>query len=707
MKKLRKSSRKHTSLQYLIAGGCLLGTAATAQESAQNEPVIQENQKTEADYRNWFEISAGSAFIDGDNAAFKRRHGLPDKPFGGVEEFHYEQDVGRQGLLQVDGRGIFGNEDYAFKISLDHPEIGYFRAGYREFRTYYDLSGGYLPFNDQWFQPSNTELHVDRSEAWIEAGLTLPNLPILGFRYTYLNREGRKNSTIWGDTNLTGGRGARAIVPSYWDLDEDRHIFELSAQHAIGETTFGSAVRYELADQDNSKNLLRRPGEAAERYVTQREDMDVDLFHVRAFQETWFTEEVLFTTGYSYTTMDTDIGGSRIYGADYEPVYDPLFARRQQRDEGFLNLSGGAQLKQHVGNINFMLMPWENVTIVPAVRIESQEQDGIAHFTETNVEGAALTSTTHDLINTRDRGILDVSESLEVRYTGLTNWVLYVRGEWLQGEGDLTEREMELDGTVDLFRETDSTRFTQKYVTGANWYPHRRVSLAGQYYYKTRANDYDHIADSTSNDPTSGNRYPAYIRDQDFQTHDVNFRVTLRPVQNVTLVSRYDFQLSTIDNRMDNLAMVEGAESTAHIFSQSITWVPWHRLYLQGSVNYVVDETETPAVWQVPGTNLVQTAENSYWNVTAGAGLVLTPKTDLHTQYYYYRADNYEDNSFYSVPYGAGAKEHSVTATLVHRFSAWMQGTLKYGFFTGDDETSGGHNDYTAHLAYTSLRFRF
>ena len=700
-------SQQRRSLCWFIAGGCLLGIAASAQETAQGEPVIQD-QKTEADYRNWFEISAGSAFTHGHNASFKERHGLPDKPFGGVEEFHYEQDVGRQGLLQIDGRGIYGNEDYALSISLDHPDWGYFRTGYREFRTYYDLSGGYLPFSDTWFPVDDNELHVDRSEFWVEAGLTLPDKPIIGFRYSYQNRDGRKDSTIWGDTNLTGGRGARAIVPSYWDLDENRHIFELYARHTLGETTFGGAVRYELADQDNSKNLHRRPGEPADRYITQREEVDTDLFHARAFQETWLRENILFTTGYSYTTLDTDIGGSRIYGADYEAIYDPLFGRRQQRDEGFLNLTGGAQMKQHVGNINFMLMPWEDWTIVPAVRIESQEQEGIARFDETNVgAGPAFAPIIDPLINTRDRGILDVSESLEARYTGFTNWVLYARGEWLQGEGDLTEREMELDGTVDLFRETDSTRFTQKYVAGANWYPHRRLSLAGQYYYKTRSNDYDHPEDDTANDPGSGNRYPAFIRDQDFETHDVNFRVTLRPIQNVTLVSRYDFQISTIDNRMDNLAMVQGAESTAHIFSESITWVPWHRLYLNGSINYVMDETETPAVGIVPDTELVQTSENDYWNLTAGAGLVLTEKTDLHTQYYYYRADNYDDNSFDSVPYGAGAEEHGVTATLLHRFSAWMQGTLKYGYFVGEHENTGGRTDYSAHLAYSSLRFRF
>jgi hypothetical protein len=38
-----------------------------------------------------------------------------------------------------------------------------------------------------------------------------------------------------------------------------------------------------------------------------------------------------------------------------------------------------------------------------------------------------------------DRGLLDVSEALELRYAGLTNWTFYARGDWLQGSGNLDE----------------------------------------------------------------------------------------------------------------------------------------------------------------------------------------------------------------------------------------------------------------------------
>jgi len=546
-----------------LTATCLCGTSVPSAQEAKPEtentpkeegtkseetPKLDETAKTEADYRNWFDVSVGGNVVKGNKAQFMERHQVPQGAYGGVSDFHYEQDVGKKGLFEIDGRGIFDNHDYSLRLNFQNPDYGYLRGGYREFRTWYNGTGGYLPVNDQMFHLDNEEFAIDRGEFWFEGGLTLPGKPILTFRYSHQFREGDKDSTIWGDTQ-SGLPDARGIVPTFLDIDEERDIFQIDAEHTLSDTRFGVGLIFESSKQDNSRNIHRKPGEAADRFVTQDEKVDTDLFNVHAFQETWFKDNILFTTGYSFTTMDTDIGGSRIYGMDYDSIYDPTYPGRQNRDEGFLNLTGGSRVDQHVANLNLMVTPWENLTIVPSLRIEHQDQSGVANFIETSV-GSDLVSTQAAITNTRERGFTDVSEGLEARYTGLTNWVLYARAEWLQGDGTLEEREAEAQTGL-VLRDTDSTRFTQKYAVGANWYPMRNLNFASQYYYKTRENEYDHNVDSTSNLPGSGDRYPAFIRSQNFTTHDVNFRVTVRPLANLTLVSRYDFQLSTINSYMD------------------------------------------------------------------------------------------------------------------------------------------------------------
>lgn len=689
-----------------------------APEAKPSEPPVEDP----GEFNNWITFGLGHYFTHGDEAQFKYRRQSRDGTFGGIEDFHYERPIDKQGLFEIDGRGIFDNSDYELKVGLKHPEKGYVRAGYREFRSWYDGSGGFSKGSNAWVSLYNEELHLDRGEAWIEAGLTLPDIPIISLRYSYQFRDGKKDSTSWGDYNLrtplAGAAITRGIAPSFWDLDEKRHIVQGDVKHTIGNTEAGLGLRYEVSDNDNSRNMRRRPLEpAADRYLTQKDGVRTDLFNAHASSETRFNDKTLFTVGYSFTTLDTDISGSRIYGPNYDAVYDPNFSRRQARDEGFFDLTGGSRLDQHVANLNLMYNPLEYLAVIPSVRIEEQSQTGVASFTETAVgAGAGLPTVEEDLSNRKSREFIDLTESLEVRYTGLKKWSLYARGEFLQGQGTLREREREApSGPVDLFRDTDLNRTIQKYVVGANWYPHRKLNLAGQYYYKLRQNDYDHNRDTAAfAPPLTNDFYPAFIRQQDFDTHDFNVRVTWRALGSLTLVSRYDYQLSTIDTQGDTdfagarLQSVESAEMISHIFSQSASWTPLARLFLQGSISYVLDSTDTPAN-NIGGAarGVVQTMRNDYWNASAMVGFVLNDATDLQTQYYYYRADNYQDNSAFGQPYGSGASEHGVTATLIHKFSRNLLGKLTYGFFTYDDETSGHHNDYTAHLVYSSLQYRF
>ena len=76
---------------------------------------------------------------------------------------------------------------------------------------------------------------------------------------------------------------------------------------------------------------------------------------------------------------------------------------------------------------------------------------------------------------------------------------------------------------------------------------------------------------------------------------DSKYRITWRPANALTLVARYDFQLSTLTTTPDYLSSEQSAEMTSHILSGNVSWTPWSRLYLQAGVNYVTDETETPA----------------------------------------------------------------------------------------------------------------
>jgi hypothetical protein len=245
----------------------------------------------------------------------------------------------------------------------------------------------------------------------------------------------------------------------------------------------------------------------------------------------------------------------------------------------------------------------------------------------------------------------------------------------------------------------------QKYGIGVKWYPLRRASVDVGGYYKNNSYDYDHDVDNTPNN--SGNAYPAFLVVQNFETFDGYTRLTFRPLANLTLVTRYEYQFSTIHTRPDSisgLSEVESAEMVSHILSQNVSWAPWSRLYLQAGFNYVLSDTKTPAA---DFTQAVLDAQNNYWTLNFNAGFVLDNKTDLNLGYSYYRADNYEDNSPFGVPYGAGAEQHGVSVSLGRWLTPKMRLTVRYGYYNYRDETFGGNYNYDAHVVSSSIQYRF
>ncbi|MGH7868112.1 MAG: hypothetical protein ACREP9_10965, partial [Candidatus Dormibacteraceae bacterium] len=421
---------------------------------------------------------------------------------------------------------------------------------------------------------------------------------------------------------------------------------------------------------------------------------------VHAFTETWIKKNLMVSSGFSYSDLDTDFSGSRIYGTDFDVGYVPA----AQNGFGYYGLTGNSHLHEYVMDLNLFSHPIKNLSIVPSLRVQQEDWDATAGGFETFADSPAV-----GFNGSADRSVLDVRERLDLTYNGITNWVFYARGELTEGDGNLNQYGGLVPvagiGIPPVQSQTDDSRFFQKYSAGARWYPLSRLTFDFGGYYKLNKYDYNNFLDSTPNN--SANRYPGYLVMQDFETYDGNLRATWRPFNKLSLISRYEYQWSTIQTTPDSISGLSEAESSqmrSHIIAEDVTWTPWSRLYLQAGLNYVLSTTKTPAS---DVTQAILNAQNNYWTLNFSSGFVLDDKTDLNLGYFYYQADNYEDNSNIGLPLGAGGHEHGVTATLVRKLSKNVRLSLKYGFYTYADETFGGNRDYTAHLVYTTLRYRF
>lgn len=701
----RMTGSSHAVLiRRLVVGTSLLTCGLQAQAADTNAVKLTPEQMFEGGekaYDNWVELSVGGVGTSGNKAQAKQRLRYDGGVFGGIEDLHMQGTVATNTTFTIDGRGLVDLNDYRLTLGLKREEKWYLRFNYENFRTWDNPTGGYYPPTGMQYSLSDDALSLDRGEISFEGGITPKGLPKVSLKYSHRYRDGAKSSTVWGPVHPEGNATVRALYPGFYDIDEKVDTVQLDVTHRIKKTDVGLGVRYEQANLNDALKTTQWAGEPVERKVSNQQDTTSDLFSVHAFTETWIKKNLFLSTGFMFANLDNDFSGGRVYGDDFDIGYVP----NSLNGLGYFDLNGGSHKQEYTLNVNLMTTLFTNLTLVPSIRAQREDWDADSSGMGT------LGNAAGPFVGSSSRELLDVRERLDLRYTGVTNWVFYGGGEWTQGEGNLHESgglsQINGIGVPPIQRETDDSRFFQKYSVGARWYPARKVTVDVGGYYKLNDYEYDHTQDSTPNDDGSLNRYPAYLVMHGFETYDGNVRLTLRPVKNVSLVTRYEYQLSTVQTTPDSLSGLDDIQSsdlTSHIIAQNVGWVPWSRLTLQVGFNYVLSETATPVS---DYTQAILTALNNYWSLNFSSGLVLDDKTDLRLGYFYYRADDYTDNAVEGVPLGAGADEHSVTATLTRRLTERLRLNLKYGFTHFTDWASGGNNDFDAHLVFASLQYRF
>jgi hypothetical protein len=699
----RNEFRKLAGTGALLIGSLLIGLPDAMAQQTTNSPAkpaddTAANSDT-SDLVNWIDIGAGGSVVTGDKAQFERQSGtLANRAMGGINALHLEQNIGKKGLISLDGRGIFDNHDYDLKLEVSHPEIGYVRAGLRQFREYYDGSGGFLPSNGAFFQLGNNELALDRGTMFFEAGLTLPDAPVFKIRYEHDFRSGAKDSTEWGTTTLTPGAAQKRITPSFYLIDEKTDSIALDATHTIKNTDFGLGVRYTWESVSDSHSTLMQPGEGANaRTMTQGEQSKDEFFNAHAFTDTKINDLFEFTSGYEYTTLHSSLAGSR---TDNPAV--PATA-----DTRFVNLAGGSDMDQYAMNLNLMFSPGENNYIVPALRVEKETLGGANTDNPLTTVGGVNTVGPQNSFQDQESK-LNIAESLDWRYVGITNWVFYARGQWEENRSRLNQASGAVAIPPSILNQI-WYQTMQKYSAGANWYPLRGLNFAASFYHEIDNNNYDNAIPAQPS-PT----YPGFIRQENFITDGTSVRGTWRVNSRLAFVSRYDFKYSTVDMQ-GGLAggvaatptqLIPIAYTTEHMFGETISLNPLARMYLEAGVNYVLDTTHTSAEAQTGG--VIQKSQNDYWTFNLLAGYSFDDKTDIQIGYTYYRSADYSDNSAIGgVPYGAGGEENMVTVTLGRQIRRNLRGTLRYGYTSYRDQLFAGNIDYQAHTILGSLQYRF
>jgi hypothetical protein len=705
-KKYRKSKSLHAGrrkpgLGWHVIGASLIVLGAQAARAGDAITPEQWYEGGTNTYKNWIELSTGALLTQGNANQATQGKQLNTGVFGGIEDLHYESQVAKKTTFTLDGRSIFDDHDYSVGLGLVREDLGFVRVHFENFRTWDSGTGGYIPAEQLSYALPGDALALDRGLITFEAGLTKPDLPQITFKYSHSYRNGDESSTLWGPVHDPSGNIYR-VYPETYAIDEKSDTFQLDLTHHYKELNYGVGVSYETGNLNDADKLTFWQGEPVQQKVTDQQGTSYDMLSAHAFAESWIKDNLFLSTGFMFANLDDTFTGSQIYGDDFDVVYSPTYPGL---DYGYIHLNGGAHEHQYVMNVNLMSLPTKTFTISPSIRVQKEDWNADASGLGT------LGTDTQDFNSNSGYDSLDVCERLDLRYTGVTNWVFNAGGQWTEGQGNLHENggltQVNGIGPIPVQFATDDSRLFQKYFASARWYPVRQASVDIGGYYKINQYNYDNTLDNTTNNLSTGNAYPGFILYQGFETLDGNIRLTLRLPKNITLVSRYEYQYSTINTRPDpvsGLSEVDSSKMYTQIIGQNVNWTPLNWLGLQAGFNYVLSTTKTPTS---DYTQAVLNSQNNYWTVNFNSTLVLDDKTDLNLGYFYYRADDGQNNIVGGVPLGTDTEEHSVTATLVRRITQNLRLSLKYAYTHYDDMASAGHFSYDAQVIFASLQYRF
>lgn len=661
---------------------------------------------------NWVSISVGAPIgVDGNEGSYQRRHQHESAGFGGVDSFRYNRTVLGDRTLRIDGKAVVGDNDYLIRALLKDEANGwYLDAGFRESTVFYVGSGGYSP-GALWIQPFDDQLDLYRGELWLEAGMT-KDAWTFKVRGSHKYRKGSKDSTMWGETIYAGqGTAGRKIVPALLDIDETRNSIDIDIGYESEKLEAGAGVLVESIETDNKSTILRSPGQAnptgsGQRYQMNENGSDSDLFAAHAFAVTTVSDRLTVSGAASKTTMDTVLSGDRWFAGAPTAGYDPRFPRATTA-HGYNDLHGDTQWDQWVLVGNAVYVPAKNWTIDGGIRFENQSQDSFSEYIET--AGPATNPLEEPFEQEGEREFDEVLATLEANYNGLENWVFTPYVEYAVGSGSLVEEQIEGHAPTAIIvvdRDTEFDRDYLKYGLNARWYPTRSFNGAAGFYRKERNNSYDVIADNTP--PVGGNRYPAFIDDQDFMTDDLYVRGTYRPNSAVSLTARWDRQRITIDTTELGLRGTISSDQEIDILSGTVNWMATSNIAAQLGVNMVYDQIVTGSVnANALIASRISRFSSDYVTYNAVVMIALDETADLQVDYYQYSADNLRSIQVQTLPYGMEADEEVFGVTYSKRLSADKIFSLRVVMSNYSEPSSGGFMDYDSTLIYGRMQMRF
>jgi hypothetical protein len=634
--------------------------------------------------------------VDGNERQFREHYRQREGWSGGATEFELEQALDADTRFKLEGHALAHQEDYRVGLELKRTDVGFVRAGYREFRTWFnDVGGFYEPFG--LAAPRlDRDLHMDTGWAWIDLGLTLPRGPQMTLGYEYQFKEGAKSTLQWG--GVTVGGVTKSIYPAFKEVDEQTHVLKFDLSHEWRGLRIEDSFRGEWHDAQ-----------------TRRVNANFATFDIAHA----YNERFRYFQGANALTMEKQARDWLFWSGGY--LFSRLSGEGGFQQISFAPSSGAIAIapsdatplvvvraSSHIFNLGTRLGPWEGLSFTTALQGDWTRTEG---FGDGSVFGFPVRSA-HTYGLDTDKAVFE--ERFGLRYDRLPWTVLFADAKFRQESIGQFERELIGDGfgtDKDYLRDTDATGKVKDFKGGFSVSPHTSVTFTASYRHRDKSDDYDHRAD-TDLSGTPGNGYPTLLLARDETSDEIEARLAWRATRWLRTTLKYEFnstEFSNLTAPATTFFPVGGAPGgsllsgkyDAHLYSLNATLTPWTRLYLNATLNY----TDTRQISGVNDGVAIVPFKGGTWSAVSSGTFVVDNRTDFTLTHSFSRADFGQANNA-ALPLGLNYSLHGVQAGLTRRIRDNLRTGLQYLFQQYHERGNGGVNDYTAHGVFGTLTWR-
>ncbi len=643
------------------------------------------------------------SMVDGDKEKFREDMWIRDRAASGLHEFSFSQNS--KGMkVNMEGRAIPDENDYKFDVNLEKEDLFSLAAGFKEFRKYYDGTGGFYSwFTNRPYVELGRDLKLNDGHFFIDFTLNRPDEPNFFINYERHAKSGAISTLRWNSVveNVAGVATTRKIAPSWKELDE--------VQHTIKFGTEGDAKLFKETHWKLEQKLL---------YFREQANDEERKYGATAAQNAIDSQNERSKSNSSMTTLLADsrindwlyISSATQYEHTHASVLEDLTERNattgtltnfSANTENFFNSTASSTLDVYSWNGSIFIDPLKY--LVTSIQLKAEEK-------RRNSDSAYPRDTT-PMVDFRINNVTNIDtsshyrtfgESFGVRFTKLPRTVLYLDGEFEQIDGRLKEQSVNWLSAANTFmRDTDISYHRNSITTGINWRPYNFLSFSSQY---SKMLNKDNYSDREETKDTATSSFSAFVDQQRFHRDNLTTKVDIKPYKWIHGALKFQLINSKIYTLVENTDRTVSKHDT-RIGSASITLIPAQNFYLTGMFSRQNAFTSTVA--RLAASAVVPTYQANLNTAMGSATYIINPKASLDAQYQLARANNFNDISAFGMPYGIDNIWHRLWMTFKYEVKKDLSTEIVYGFTRYKEKSNGGIDNYEGHIIGGKVAYTF